>query len=86
MDETHVISKHMSNIQSNCKGLNDIIKVLKNKMFRKINSAKTGHIGACCSSAELMAVLYFTDLLRYDIENPKHPNRDYVLVRGHLGP
>lgn len=86
MDITHGATKHMSNIQHHRKGLDDVIKILKNKMFKTINSAKTGHIGECCSSTELMAVLYFTDILRYDIEDPKHPNRDYVLVRGHLGP
>lgn len=85
MDDTHSVTKPVSTSHQR-KGLNDVIKILKNKMFKTINSAKTGHIGACCSSTELMAVLYFTDILRYDIENPKHPNRDYVLVRGHLGP
>jgi transketolase len=65
---------------------NKIVKLLKNNMFKTIDVAKTGHIGACCSSTELMAVLYFTDILRYDVNNPHHPDRDYVLVRGHLGP
>ncbi|CAH6419722.1 1-deoxy-D-xylulose-5-phosphate synthase [uncultured virus] len=66
--------------------LSNIVKVLKHNMFKTIDVAKTGHIGACCSSTELMSVLYFTDILRYDTENPSHPDRDYVLVRGHLGP
>lgn len=66
--------------------ISEITKVLKNNMFKTVDSAKTGHVGACCSSTELMSVLYFTDILRFDVNNPSHPNRDYVLVRGHVGP
>ncbi len=61
-------------------------QVLATKMLQTIKTAQTGHLGACCSSLELMAVLYFGDILRYDSKNPKHPGRDYVLNRGHLGP
>ncbi|MDP3882026.1 MAG: hypothetical protein Q8Q31_04090 [Nanoarchaeota archaeon] len=62
-------------------------KKLKRNMLQTISAAKTGHIGACCSSNELMAALYFSpELLKFDIDNPNHPERDYVLVRGHLGP
>lgn len=56
------------------------------KVLRTIEAAQTGHIGACCSSLDLMAVLYFSDLIRIDSKDPKHPLRDYVLNRGHLGP
>lgn len=43
-------------------------KIIKLDMFKTINAAKTGHIGACCSSTELMTVLYFSDILKYDIK------------------
>ncbi|XWV26830.1 1-deoxy-D-xylulose-5-phosphate synthase [Tupanvirus soda lake] len=61
-------------------------KMIKFRMLETINHAKTGHIGACCSSNEMMTVLYFSGILRYDINCPKHVDRDYVLVRGHVGP
>lgn len=59
---------------------------LKLNMLRTIESVQTGHLGACCSSTELLSVLYFTDILQMDSDDPKNPDRDYVLVRGHLGP
>ncbi len=68
------------------KYLKYVSNVVKFNMLNTIKIAKTGHLGACCSSNELMAVLYFSDILRYDINNPNHTNRDYVLVRGHVGP
>ena len=55
-------------------------------MLETIQTAQTGHLGACCSSLDLMLVLYFSDILKIDLKNPRHPLRDYVLNRGHLGP
>ena len=66
--------------------LKKLRQILAVKMLQTIQIANTGHLGACCSSLELMLVLYFGNLLRYDTKNPKHPGRDYVINRGHLGP
>ena len=66
--------------------LETIAMTLKRNMLRTINQAHTGHLGACCSSVELMTALYFGDILNFDRSDPRHPDRDYVLVRGHLGP
>lgn len=63
-----------------------VCKTLKRDMLKTIRVAKTGHTGSCCSSLELMSVLYFSDILRIDSNNPKHPDRDLILVRGFLGP
>lgn len=54
--------------------------------FFIIKNAGSGHLGACSSSAELMTVLYFSGILKIDLKDIKNPNRDIVLVRGHLGP
>lgn len=59
---------------------------LRRKMFEVILNAKSGHLGGCSSSVELMTALYFGGVLNFDVNNPSHPNRDLVLVRGHLGP
>ncbi|MBI4994774.1 transketolase, partial [Candidatus Peregrinibacteria bacterium] len=61
-------------------------RLLFRNMLHTIHVAQTGHLGACCSSLDLMLVLYFGGILRYDSKNPRHPLRDYVLNRGHLGP
>jgi len=71
---------------SNLTYLEILSKIMKKKMLLTIKAAQTGHLGACCSSNELMSVLYFSGLLRYDINDPHHPDRDYVLARGHVGP
>ena len=48
--------------------------------------SKSGHLGASLSSIQLMSTLYFGGFLKYSIENPRHHDRDRVLLRGHLGP
>lgn len=43
------------------------------------------HIGAIFSVADIIAVLY-SDVLRYDPQNPKFENRDrFILSKGHAG-
>ncbi|OGX08737.1 MAG: hypothetical protein A2Z88_04980 [Omnitrophica WOR_2 bacterium GWA2_47_8] len=59
---------------------------VRRRMFSTILNAGSGHLGGSSSSVELMVSLYFGGVLRYDSANPRHPNRDRVLVRGHLGP
>lgn len=49
-------------------------------------TADHGHIGGSSAAAELFTVLYFGDILRFNPSNPNDPQRDRVLVRGHLGP
>ena len=45
----------------------------------------TSHIGSIFSMADIIAVLY-ADVLRYDPQNPKMPERDrFVLARAHAG-
>ena len=66
--------------------INYISKLIKYNMLKTIRSARTGHLGACCSSNELLCVLYFSGLFEYDATNDKHIDRSYCLVRGHLGP
>jgi transketolase len=59
---------------------------VRRRLFLTILNAGSGHLGGSSSSVELMVTLYFGGVLRYDPANPRHPNRDRVLVRGHLGP
>lgn len=58
----------------------------RRRMFLTILNAKSGHLGGSSSLVELIVSLYFGGILRYDPADPRHPNRDRVLVRGHLGP
>ncbi len=73
-------------IKEELENLGLISKLVKRNMLRTIFQAQTGHVGGCCSSNELMSVLYFSDFLQLNSDDPKDPNRDYIVARGHLGP
>jgi len=63
-----------------------ICNEVRRRMFSTVLNAGSGHLGGSSSSVELMVSLYFGGVLHYDPADPRHPNRDRVLVRGHLGP
>lgn len=66
--------------------LEEISLEVRRGVFETILNAGSGHLGACSSSTELMVALYFGGILNYDKDNPRHQERDRVLVRGHIGP
>ena len=48
-----------------------------------IGAGKVGHLGGSCSSAEIVAALYFHKM-RHDPKNPALPDRDrFLLSKGH---
>ncbi|MBW2987020.1 hypothetical protein KY336_00590, partial [Candidatus Woesearchaeota archaeon] len=79
-------SSALSGIKFPVKDLETICDNVKKDVVRIIDKAKSGHLGACMSSAELMTSLYFGGILDYNPDNPFDPHRDRVLIRGHLGP
>lgn len=53
---------------------------------RSTTEAGSGHPTSCCSAADIVAALFFA-VMRYDPQNPKHPNNDrFVLSKGHAAP
>ncbi len=68
------------------KQLNSLCEEIRKDAFYMIQKAKSGHLGGCSSSAELLTALYFGGVLNYNLKNPFDESRDRVLVRGHLGP
>lgn len=66
--------------------LRSISKEVRNSIFETCLNAASGHLGGCSSSVELMVGLYFGGILRFDPNDAYNPERDRVLVRGHLGP
>ena len=70
-----------------------VLPVLKNIATRlRIDSilstseAGSGHPTTCCSAAEIVAALFFAEM-RYDPQDPQHPNADrFVLSKGHAAP
>lgn len=48
-----------------------------------IGEGKVGHLGGSCSSAEIVAALYFHKM-KHDSQNPRNPDRDrFLLSKGH---
>jgi transketolase len=66
--------------------LETITRWVRSTLFQVILNANSGHLGGSSSSTELMVALYFGGILKYDPKNPRDPDRDRVIVRGHLGP
>lgn len=70
----------------NAQELQNLSIYLREKVFEICVRSGSGHIGGNSSSVELMTSLYFGGILNYDPQDLRHPDRDRVLVRGHLGP
>lgn len=56
---------------------------LRETVLAMARAGNTGHVGCAFSIVEIMAVLY-RSFLRYPDKDPRHPDRDYlVLSKGH---
>jgi transketolase len=65
---------------------NDLASQLAVDSIRASTQAGSGHPTSSLSAAHLLAVLY-SNHLRADIQNPKHPSNDrFVLSKGHASP
>ena len=66
--------------------LRNIATRLRMESVRSTTAAGSGHPTTCCSAAEIVAALFFSEM-RYDPKNPKHPHADrFVLSKGHAAP
>jgi transketolase len=68
------------------KNLVEMSHKMRKSVFEVCQIAKNGHLGGNSGAVELLTVLYFGGILKYDIHNNKNPFRDRVLIRGHIGP
>lgn len=65
-------------------GITEIAKEVRKKIYQTAHFAGGGHMGAALSMADLISVLYFDDVLKYDASNPQWEGRDkFVLSKGH---
>ncbi|MGH2808217.1 MAG: transketolase, partial [Actinomycetota bacterium] len=54
---------------------------------RATTAAGSGHPSSSLSMVELITILYFGGVLRYDASNPQDPDRDrFILSKGHAAP
>ena len=78
MPETHV---------EDIKDLEARARKIRKHIVTATTAAASGHPSSSLSIVELMTVLYFGGVLRYDTENPEHPDRDrFILSKGHAAP
>lgn len=59
-------------------------KDIRKKIYQIAHFAGGGHMGASFSMADIISVLYFDDVLKYDACNPEWEERDkFILSKGH---
>lgn len=64
--------------------IEEICREIRKKIFVQAYHAGGGHMGAAFSMADIIGVLYFDDVLKYDAANPDWEERDkFILSKGH---
>ncbi len=64
----------------------ELARQLRVDSIRCTTAVGSGHPTSALSAADLMAVLLARHL-RYDFQNPKHPNNDHLIFsKGHAAP
>jgi transketolase len=67
--------------------LKEIAKRLRRDIVTATTKAASGHPSSSLSMVEILTVLYFGGVLRYDPKNPADPDRDrFILSKGHGAP
>jgi transketolase len=62
----------------------EFLKHLRRRIFETAVSGGAGHIASAFSIVEILAALYFENVLKYDASNPSWSERDrFVLSKGH---
>lgn len=60
---------------------------MREHILRMITTAKSGHPGGSLSAVEIVDVLYFGGVMRFDPRRPEDPDRDrFILSKGHAVP
>ncbi|MDP9222944.1 MAG: transketolase [Actinomycetota bacterium] len=67
--------------------LEDITRRLRRDIVKATTTAASGHPSTSLSMVELVTVLYFGGVLRYDVDDPHNRERDrFILSKGHGSP
>lgn len=71
-------------MEENMETIKNIARDIRKDIYRIAHHAGGGHLGAAFSMADIISVLYFDDVLRYDASNPEWSKRDkFILSKGH---
>lgn len=64
--------------------IEDVAKDIRKQIFKIAYYAGGGHLGASFSLTDIISVLYFDNVLKYDSSNPEWEGRDkFILSKGH---
>lgn len=64
--------------------IEEIAKDIRKTIYKIAHHAGGGHMGAAFSMADIISVLYFDNVLKYDAGNPDWEERDkFILSKGH---
>ncbi|MEN8252904.1 MAG: transketolase [Patescibacteria group bacterium] len=67
--------------------LENIARLVRYFILLSTTTAGSGHPSSSLSAVELMTTLYFNNILKFDLEDPKNPNNDRVIFsKGHASP
>lgn len=67
--------------------LEEVTRRLRRHIITSTSAAGSGHPSSSLSMVELLTVLYFGGVLRYDPKSPHDPARDrFILSKGHSAP
>ncbi|HIH26265.1 transketolase [Candidatus Woesearchaeota archaeon] len=70
----------------NTQALKDIATILRRDVLKMTTTATSGHPTTCLSSAEILSVLFFSEM-SYDTKNALNPDNDeLILSKGHAAP
>lgn len=69
------------------KTLEEIAKLIRYHILTSTTEAGSGHPTSSLSATDLMTVLIFSGLFRFDADHPEHPNNDRLIFsKGHASP
>ena len=77
----------MSSNPQNFDQLEKLSRLVRFFILESTNRAGSGHPSSSLSAVELMVTLYFGGFLKFNYQNPGHPNNDRVIFsKGHASP
>ena len=66
--------------------LKNVATQLRIDSIRSTTAAASGHPTSCCSAAEIVSTVFFSEM-RFDPKHPENPDNDrFVLSKGHAAP
>lgn len=67
--------------------LENLARLIRYYILLSTTEAGSGHVTSSLSAVELMTVLFFGNIFRYDADNPGYPNNDRIIFsKGHGAP